>query len=121
MRNCKDRAIFSMQITADRAFWIFEFYRRHGTVLGFANKMPGEESSTEAYVCDVSRQAHAIGMKLFLRHDPDHISERIVSLRDASFFLLQMGTPEFDQLQDAPFHSALIMAFPDGKRMYLAE
>src|SRR4051812_17322469 len=101
-----------MQITAERAFWMFEFYRRQATVLAFGNKMPGEEISTEAYISDVSHEAHAIGVKLFPTHNPDQISERIVPLRHASFFLLQMGNVEFEQLQNPPFHSVLIMALP---------
>jgi hypothetical protein len=108
-----------VQITAERAFWILDFYRRHGTPLSFSARNPDEESR-EAYVSDVSTVGHAIAIKLLSR-ELDHVSDRVISLRRAAFSLLQMGDVEFERFVNPPFHSILIFDFPDGKRMGLAE
>jgi len=110
-----------MQITTERAFWILEYYRRHLTVLVFGGRILGEEAACEALISYVWPETETIGIKL-LSEDRENHWDRLVPLRTATFHLVQLGDREFDEFAfKAPFHSILVIGFPDGTRMFLAE
>jgi hypothetical protein len=110
-----------MQITAERAFWMLEYYRRHLTVLAFGGRILGEEAACEASISFVWPEAHAIGVKL-LSEDRKNSWDRLVSLKAATFSLVQMGDPDFDDFaSDAPIHSVLVIGILDGTTMFMAE
>jgi hypothetical protein len=93
-----------MVISAERAFWILDFYQRHKTRLVFGGRILGEEATCIATISDVSIDMHSIEIKLISDHGEQTLDRRI-SLEMAGFF--------FDQI--------LVISFPDGTTMFLAE
>lgn len=109
-----------MLIHAERAFWILEFYRRSKVKLAFGGKILGEEAACHAVISGVRNDNHTIAIKL-LSDEEKQVWERLVDLRDAQFSLIQFGDPEFLQFPKGLFHSVLIIGFPDGTLMFIAE
>jgi len=109
-----------MNITSQRAFWILDYYRSHQTVLAFGGRILGEDAACEALISYVWPEIQAIGIKL-LSADGDQSWDRMVSFHRATFCLVQMGDPEFERFANPHLHSVLIVAFPDGTTMFLAE
>jgi hypothetical protein len=56
-----------------------------------------------------------------LSEDRRQTWDRIVPLYRAEFHLFQLGDDEFEAFGNAQFHSVLIVAFPHGTTMFLAE
>ena len=109
-----------MHITAERAFWILEYYRQRLTVLGFGGRILGEDAACESLISYVWPETQTIGVKL-LSEDRKNSWDRLVPLHRATFDLIQMGDPEFDEFASkAAFHSVLVIRFPD-ETMFLAE
>ena len=109
-----------MRITADRAFWILEYYRSRQTVLAFGGRILNEDATCEIMISHVWSEIQSMGVKL-LSADGKKSWDRIVPLQHARFNLLQMGDPEFEQFANPHLHSILIVNFIDGTTMFLAE
>jgi hypothetical protein len=106
-----------MQIPAMRAFLILENYCRNRTVFEFGGTILGEHAACEASISYVWPEQEAIGIKL-LAEDGKQSWDRLISLKQATFFLSQIDEVEFKQFANP--HSVLIMDFPDGTEMYIA-
>ena len=65
-------------------------------------------------------ESQSVGIKL-ISNDGQEGWDRLIPLRNATFQWLQMGEEGFVPFQESNFHSALIMGFPDGTTMFLAE
>jgi len=89
-------------------------------VLAFGGRILGEDAACEALISYVWPEIQAIGIKL-LSADGDQSWDRMVSFHRATFCLVQMGDPEFERFANPHLHSVLIVAFPDGTTMFLAE
>lgn len=109
-----------MQIHPERAFWILEYYRAHGTRLAFGAKILGDEIACEAKVLHVWSETQSIGISLSA-DDEEQNWHRLIPLNFASYLYIQMGDLDFEKFAKAYFHSALIIGFPDGTTMFLAE
>ncbi len=109
-----------MQIHAERAFWILDYYRRHETCLAFGAKILGEEAACEAKVLHVWRETQSMGISLFAEEE-ERSWHRLIPLKLASYFYFQIGDPDFQRPANALFHSVLIIGFPDGTTICLAE
>lgn len=109
-----------MQISRERAFWLFDFYRSHQTRVMFGGRILGEEASCAAVISHVWNQNQTIGIKL-LSDDTDQSWERMIPLSRAHFLLLQMGDPHFEEFANGEFHSILSIRFPDGTTMFFGE
>lgn len=97
-----------MVISAERAFWLLEFYRRRETRLIFGGRILGEEAGCSAVVLHVWSENQALGIKL-LSDEGDQSWDRLIPLTRAEFFFLQMGDPEFEQFARARCHSVLVI------------
>ncbi len=109
-----------MFIEPQRAFWILDYYRTHQTRLAFGGKILGEEGACLAAVSHVWPKAHSIAVRL-LTDDGTEAWERLIPLERVVFSLIQMGDPLFEQFKMMPIHSILIMNFPGGTTIFLAE
>jgi hypothetical protein len=109
-----------MQITAERAYWILEYYRRHWTVLAIGGRILGEDAACEASISHVWPENQAIGIKL-LSDDRQESWDRLLPLNSATFNLVQMGEAEFERFGQTHCHSILIIIFPDQTTIFLAE
>ena len=109
-----------MLIDNQRAFWILDYYRTHERRLAFGAKMLQEEASCVAAISYVWPDSHSIAIRLF-SDDGAEAWDRLLPLKEARFFLAQMGKPSFEHFKNPFFHSVLLMAFPDGAIMFLAE
>jgi hypothetical protein len=109
-----------MVITSERAYWILDYYRTRETRLAFGGHILGEEGACEAKVVHVWPEAQSIGITLF-GDDEKQNWHRLIPLKLATFVYLQMGEPDFEKFAKAYFHSVLIVGFPDGTTMFLAE
>jgi hypothetical protein len=109
-----------LKITAERAFWLLDYYRRHGKVLVFGGRILGEDAGCEAQISYVWPETHSIGMKL-LSEDRKQSWDRIAPLARAEFHLFQLGDDEFEAFGNTQFHSVLMLVFQDGTTMFLAE
>src|SRR5579862_2630960 len=109
-----------MEIIADRAFWILDYYRTRETRLMFGCNILGEEVACEAKVLHVWPETQSIGIAL-LGEDGEPKSHRLIPLGFATYLYVQMGDHEFEKFAEARFHSVLIIGFPDGTTMFLAE
>jgi hypothetical protein len=112
----------SMQIPGERAFWILDFYRRHGTKLRLAAGLSDLKSSAYLTITTVSPTLHWINVCLF-----DDVAgekwNRDISLSPARYFLSQMGDPSFmnDCVGCCNCHSALRVEFADGEMLCFTE
>jgi hypothetical protein len=93
-----------VQITADRALWILDYYSRNQTTLAFGGRILGEDGACEALISYVWLESHLMGLKL-LSNDRAQSWERLIPLRHARFFLLQMGAVELEWFANLPCHS----------------
>jgi hypothetical protein len=109
-----------MQIPAERAFWILDFYRRKGTPLQFGGKILREESACFAEVTEVWPEAQTVTIRLF-EDDGEASWDRLISLGGAIFVFDQLGAPLFVQYAESPWHPVLHVGFPDGTTMFFAE
>ena len=113
-----------MLIPAERGFWLLEFYRTRQTQLIFGGRILGEEATCAAVVSHVWIENQTMGIKL-LSDDGELSWDRLIPLTRAEFLLIQMGDPEFqewiEQFAKARIHSVLVIGFPDGTTMFLAE
>ncbi len=109
-----------MHITAERAFWIFDYYRRHSITLVFGGTILGEEGACHALVTLVSAHDQAIGITL-LSDNSKEAWDRAISFACARFSLIQMGDIEFQQINQKRYHSILITELPGGTIIFFAE
>lgn len=109
-----------MRITAERAFWILEYYRSRQTVLAFGGRILGENAACEILISHVWPETQTMGIKL-LSADGTKSWDRIVPLKHATFNMIQLGDPEFDQYANPYWHSVVVANFSDGTTMFLAE
>jgi hypothetical protein len=109
-----------MQIPAERAFWILDFYRRHNTRLAFGGAILGEEATCIATISGVWVDIFSIALKLTSDHG-EASWDRLISMGNARFFFAQLGDKSFEQLGRTCFHSILIIRFPDHTTLFLAE
>jgi len=86
----------------------------------FGGRILGEEAACSAMVSHVWTENQTLGIKL-LSDDGGQNWDRTISLSRADFLFVQMGDPDFEQFANQPFHSILIIRFPDGTTMFLAE
>lgn len=111
-----------MQISAERAFWILDFYRRHGTRLHLAARLAGEDVASWITITNVSATLKSIGVRKF-----DELGrqswDREIPLGCARYSLFQMGDPSFiaDTMAVYGYHSALRLDFPDGWMLCFSE
>jgi hypothetical protein len=108
------------QISADRAFWILDYYRRHDTELVFGGSILGEEAACKSKISYVWIDVLSIAIKL-VSDDGEEKWDRLISMREARFFFSQVGDYSFEQFERVPFHSILTIGFPDGTTLFLAE
>lgn len=108
------------QISADRAFWILDYYRRHKTELVFGGNILGEEAACRSKISYVWIDVLSIAIKL-ISDDSEERWDRLISMRQARFFFWQVGNYSFEQFERVPFHSILTIRFPDGTTLFLAE
>jgi hypothetical protein len=99
---------------------LVEFYRHRETRLIFGGRILGEEASCSAVISHVWRENQTLEIKL-LSDEGDQSWDRLIPLTRAEFLLIQMGDPEFAQFANARVHSVLVIRFPDGATMFLAE
>jgi hypothetical protein len=109
-----------MIIDHQRAFWMLDYYRTHERRLVFGANVLGEEAACVAAISYVWPESYSIGIRVF-SDDGAETWDRLIPLKEARFLLAQMGEPTFEQFRTLPFHSLLLMAFPDGAVMFLAE
>ena len=109
-----------MIVPAERAFRILDHYRTRGTKLAFGGKILSEEAACDATIQHVWPETGSVGLKLS-SDDNAQTWDRLIPLKHASFVIAQMGDPEFEDIQEMGFHSILIISFPDGTTMFLAE
>ena len=109
-----------MVIPPERAFWILDYYRRHGTCLGFGARILGEEAECVITVTHVWPEVRSITIRLFA-DDGGASWDRLIPLSRGSFFLAQLGEPSFERYAQTHLHSVLHVGFPDGTTMVFAE
>ena len=109
-----------MQITAERAFWMLEYYKSRQKVLAFGGRIVNEDAVCEIVISHVWADTQSMGIKL-LSADGKKSWDRIVLLQHATFNLIQTGDPELEQFANPHLHSILIVNFIDGTTMILAE
>jgi len=109
-----------MIIPAERAFWFLDYYQTQGTKLAFGGKILSEEAACAATIQHVWPETGSVGLKLW-SDDDLQTWDRLIPLNHAAFALFQMGDPEFDEIREMGFHSILVISFPDGTTMFLAE
>ncbi len=109
-----------MHITAERAFWIFDYYRSHSIRLVFGGTILGEEGACRALISDVWTHNQAIGLKL-LSEGSEESWDRVISFTCARFYLIQMGDIEFERFKNTIFHSILVAEFSGGATVFFAE
>jgi hypothetical protein len=109
-----------MQIASDRAFWILDFYRRHGTRLHLAGTISDEHAAAFITITDVSATLNSINVRLF-EDEGSEWWDRHMQLRNARYFFSQMGDPSFASEPVTGCHSVLQMEFPDGASLYFTE
>jgi hypothetical protein len=109
-----------MEISAQRGFWILEYYRRHGMILQFGGKILGEEAACSAVVTRVSSMSNSIAIGL-LSDDDDQIWENLILLDGGTFCFDQLGDDSFERENWAPSHSVLRVGFADGTILVFAE
>jgi hypothetical protein len=109
-----------MVITSDRAIWILDYYRMHETRLAFGGHILGEEGACEAQISHVWPETQSIGITL-ISDDEKQNWHRLIPLKLATFVHVQMGDLDFEKFGEIGFHSILIVGFPDGTTMFLAE
>ena len=59
-----------------------------------------------------------------LKYNVDQVWDRLIPLSHANFAFIQLGDPEFKPFATESFHSihsVLMILFPDGTTMFLAE
>ena len=109
-----------MQIPAERALWILDYYRRHGTLLYLAARLSGEEANLWITISHVSATLKSIELRLY-DDDGRRSWDREIPLGNARYFLFQMGDPSFMPHAMAGYHSALQMEFLDGSMLCFSE
>ena len=109
-----------MLISAEQAFWLLEFYRNSQTQIAFGGKIMGEEAACAAVITYVWRESQSIGIKLF-SDDGEKTWDRLIPMQNATFNRLRLGEASFEPFEQSNFHSVLIINFPDGTTMFLAE
>ena len=111
-----------MQIPNERAFWILDYYRRHGTMLYLAAAFSGEAATSWVTITEVSAALRWIGIRLY--DDQGHRSwDRNIPLGHARYSLFQMGDPSYipQTMASYGYHSALRLDFPDGSTLCFSE
>jgi hypothetical protein len=109
-----------MKIHAERAFWMLEFFRRSETILDFGGHILGEKAVCSGIITRVERSAQAITLRLFSDAEKDSF-EVPISLSRGTFFLSQLGDPNFQPVAGSNWHSVLEVAFPDFTILFFAE
>jgi hypothetical protein len=109
-----------MIIPSERAFWLLEFYRVHHTQLTFGGRILSEEAACFASIVYVWPESRSIGISL-MSDDGQQSWDRLIPLGNATFNWLQLGDDDFRPFEKSKFHSVLIVGFPDGTTMFLAE
>jgi len=109
-----------MHIAPDRAFWILDFYRRHGTRLHLAATISGEDAAASVIITDVTPPLHSINVRLF-DDAGDRWWDRQLPIPHARYFLSQMGDGSSMASNKGRFHSALRLEFPDGTLLCFSE
>jgi hypothetical protein len=109
-----------MKISAERAFWVLQFFSRHGTILDFGGHILGENAVCSAIITRVQTGAQALSLRLFCDPESDSFEVRI-SLDRGTFFLSQLGDPNFRHITGNEWHSVLEVAFPDFTILFFAE
>jgi hypothetical protein len=113
--------IAQAQIPFERGVWFLDSYRALETRLVFGGKVLGEMAVCAAKLTRVCHGNHAmVEIKLF-SGDEKECWDRQISLRHATFFLFQLGDAGFERFSTSRIHSLLVVGFPDGTTMYLAE
>jgi hypothetical protein len=110
-----------MQIPADRAFRMFEKYRRSRKHLEFAGYLLGCKHACWARVTYVWPETCTIAIKLF-KGEEDKSWECFVPLHEATFWSSEEQDAHFPgQLWVKEGDSVLRMSFPDGTTIALTE
>ena len=112
-----------MLIPTERAFWILDYYRRHQIRLAFGASILGEVAGCAATISYVWPESYSVGIALLDEHS-EQVWDRLIPLSHANFAFIQLGDPEFRPFATESFHSihsVLMILFPDGTTMFLAE
>jgi len=109
-----------MEISHDRAYFLFDYYCIHSTRIYIGGKIGGEEAASDGKITSVERELRTITIELF---DPDgeQIWRRVIPLRDVSISLHLLGQRDFEEWAAHRWHSIMVLAFADGTTLFLAE
>lgn len=110
------------QIPPERAFWILDFYHRHGTKLHLAASILHERCAALTAIMDVSPSLRCINVRVF-EDDSRWSWDREIPLGDVRYFFSQSGNTccKANNSCNCDFHTALKMEFPDGAMLYFTE
>lgn len=108
------------EISADRAYWIFNFYQRNGIHLLLQGRILGEEVAAEVQIAQLDRTLHQIAIDIFLE-DGHKACQQVVHLHDAAFSFQLFSKIGFGELAVDGCHSILGLGFPDGTELLLAQ
>jgi hypothetical protein len=109
-----------MQISAEKAYWLFQSYASGSKRLHLSGRIGGEGAACEAEIVAIDRELQLVVVELF--EDGGTRSWcRPIPLRDATFHLSMLGEPDFHQWAEYPFHLVLVLEYPDATMLVFAE
>jgi len=109
-----------MEISADKAYWLFGYYHDRSIRLHVGGRIGGEEAACSAVITAIERESHRIRIELS-DSEGGQSWDRIIPLRDASYSLHLLGEKGFEEWVARRWHSVLILTYPDGTTLFFAE
>jgi hypothetical protein len=110
-----------MIISLARAYEILSSYRIRGTRLAFGGAISGEQANCSAAVWSVAPELGTVTIKL-LSESEEKSWYRAIPLEGAAFFFAEEGDPAaLHMLAGTQFSAVLIIDFPDGTALFMAE
>jgi hypothetical protein len=110
----------TMDISADKAYWLFGDYQERATKLHIGVKVGGNEAACDRRIVAVDRELSLITMELF---DPGstEVRRRVIPLRNATFSVDYRGAEPCDNWVDNNSRWVLIAKYTDGTTVFFAE
>jgi hypothetical protein len=109
-----------MDISADKAYFLFEYHCERQTRLHFGGRISGEEAACEAVITAVDRELHLVAVGL--SDDDGAINwHRIIPMRDAEFSLYMLGDSSFEDWVARQWRSVLVIKYADETTLFFAE
>jgi hypothetical protein len=109
-----------MDISADKANFLFNYYCERQTRLHFGGRISEDEAACEAVITAVDRELHLMAVELF-DHGGAMTWHRVIPLQDATFSLYLLGDGSFDEWVGRRWHSVVVVKYPDATTLFFAE